>query len=122
MPVLDMRQVLGETELDEYAAERRQELEDAVPWVNLLLEVRNGAAGSWSDSAACAGQTGVMFPERGVSNDPARALCASCPVIDECREWSESYGRTLKGVVAGESERGRRVRRLGASDDAAAAA
>ena len=118
MQRLEMRHVLGESELDDYEAERRQQLEDAVPWVNFLLVIRERAAGEWADRAACSGHTALMFPERGTSTDPATGFCAACPVADNCRQWSDAYGVTLHGIAAGESARGRRQRRARVADAA----
>ena len=52
----------------------------------------------WSDRAACKGLTDVMFPVRGdwQGVERAKAICATCPVIDSCLEWisrnPERYG------------------------------
>ena len=52
----------------------------------------------WTDDAACKGKTDVMFPLRGDVNGVrhAKAICASCPVIDDCLEYvttsPERYG------------------------------
>ena len=49
----------------------------------------------WQDRAACAGKTEMFFVPFGMSGfqaaewlDPARALCASCPVLEQCRDWA----------------------------------
>jgi hypothetical protein len=42
---------------------------------------------AWHDQAACRGVgPDVFFPERGGDYDAARAFCARCPVIGECRD------------------------------------
>lgn len=61
----------------------------------------------WRRLAACRGMsTGVFFVERGRSQDEARATCARCPVVDECRAMAMA-GHEL-GYWGGTSERGRR--------------
>jgi WhiB family redox-sensing transcriptional regulator len=73
---------------------------------------------AWFDDAACA-QPGVreaiaagkitFFPTRGQSAAPAKAICARCPVLDQCEEWSQAVEqRWLVGVWAGRSENQRR--------------
>lgn len=80
------------------SAERRRKAEDVTP--------------DWMDEAECRGATHVMFPNggqgRGHSADygPALAICARCPVLDECWAWVvetiPAYEiRTSGGVWAG---------------------
>ncbi|CAN5911423.1 hypothetical protein BH23ACT2_BH23ACT2_18440 [soil metagenome] len=77
---------------------------------------------AWHASAACRGVGAeLFFPERGASTDDARALCAVCPVVDECR----SAGEGEQGVWGGASAQQRRLIRSSGtmvpdrSDDAA---
>jgi WhiB family redox-sensing transcriptional regulator len=72
----------------------------------------------WQLHAACRGLDPEMFfPERGESLQPARAVCATCPVRVPCGE----YGISEKfGVWGGMSERERRPRRRRAAKGAAA--
>lgn len=43
----------------------------------------------WSDLAACADyDTEFFYPPKGVSARKAKAVCADCPVINECREFA----------------------------------
>lgn len=76
---------------------------------------------AWLDRAACATlspQTAdtVFFPHRENADTTrqARALCATCPVLEECRrdcdEW-EGLRYTIYGVVAGQTARQRYDRR-----------
>lgn len=51
----------------------------------------------WMQDAACASvDPELWFPERGGNNEEARAICARCPVVAECREYAlrnkERYG------------------------------
>ena len=52
----------------------------------------------WTKNAACRGMTEVMFPARGDTEGVrlAKAVCASCPVIEDCRDFitrnPERYG------------------------------
>lgn len=52
----------------------------------------------WTKNAACRGMTDVMFPARGDTEGVrlAKAVCASCPVIEDCRDFitrnPERYG------------------------------
>ena len=48
------------------------------------------ASQSWPSRAACLGQdTERWFPAGSGDGDPhAKATCARCPVLIECREWA----------------------------------
>lgn len=54
--------------------------------------------GRWADHAICKGQTDLFFPDQGDSKSfqEAVAICAVCPVLEECRahgiENAERYG------------------------------
>lgn len=64
----------------------------------------------WTEHAACKGMDpDLFFPARGDDCDTARAVCRTCPVMAECRE----YGMAERfGVYGGLTERERRrVRR-----------
>ncbi|MBI4882895.1 MAG: WhiB family transcriptional regulator [Actinobacteria bacterium] len=63
----------------------------------------------WHRNAACHGQTSSFFPKRGQPIDDARAICAACPVLDQCREYvTRVAAPEMYGVWAGLSERQRR--------------
>ncbi len=66
----------------------------------------------WMARAACRGQgTATFFPGKGQSAQPARSVCASCPVATECGEYVLADDG-LAGVWAGSTERERaRLRR-----------
>jgi len=62
---------------------------------------------SWMRDAACRGMpTATFFPSRGESSVEARAICAECPVVDDCRQWA--LGHDDHGIAAGMSGRQRR--------------
>lgn len=65
------------------------------------------AAPHWAESALCA-QTDwtLWFPEKGDSAAPrlARAICARCPVRDDCRD---EVRPNESGIWAGTSKRER---------------
>jgi len=39
---------------------------------------------AWHRDAACRGHTDLFFPIRGQATEPAKAICATCLVRDEC--------------------------------------
>ena len=64
---------------------------------------------AWTADAACTGQTDLFFapagerPEARVTRESrARAICASCPVLLECRDWARENREY--GFWGGESE------------------
>jgi WhiB family redox-sensing transcriptional regulator len=62
----------------------------------------------WRKQAACRGlDPELFFPKRGASNDVAVAVCASCPVRDECLEYALNHTYE-HGIWGGASERERR--------------
>jgi WhiB family transcriptional regulator, redox-sensing transcriptional regulator len=66
----------------------------------------------WRDGAACRGlDTNVFFPLTDEEADEAKAICAACPVREECLEFA-LLTRQDDGVWGGltETER-RRLRR-----------
>jgi uncharacterized membrane protein len=52
----------------------------------------------------------VFFPGRGESAEPARQICAGCPVWQPCLEFALSRG-IVHGIWGGLSERDRRALR-----------
>ena len=85
--------------------------------------------GGWRYRAACRGaDLDLFFPGRGESAEPARRVCARCPVREPCLDYALRHGIT-HGVWGGLAERDRRAlrsRRVGAvrreRDEAIAAA
>jgi len=63
---------------------------------------------AWMERAACRGlPTDLFFPERGADTRAAKAVCAACPVSDDCYEYAfASHER--HGIWGGTSERERR--------------
>ena len=60
--------------------------------------------GEWADRGACRTvPTEVFFPGRGASTEAAKAVCRSCPVLGECRDYAVAVGG-LKGVWGGLAE------------------
>ena len=63
---------------------------------------------AWRDEAACRGvDPTLFFPDVGEPAHEARAVCASCPVRDECAEWAIRSGEKF-GIWGGLTERERR--------------
>lgn len=70
----------------------------------------------WRGHSACAGMDPeIFFPVRGDNAGVARAraICATCPVLDECKEWSLGFSEwQMNGITGGMSVRERaRIRR-----------
>jgi WhiB family redox-sensing transcriptional regulator len=71
------------------------------------------AGESWRELAACRGtDLDVFFPDRGESAEPARQVCAPCPVREQCLDYAIS-NRITGGIWGGMSERERRALRSG---------
>lgn len=69
----------------------------------------------WHADAACrAEDTAVFFPSNGRSAAAAKAICATCPALEACREWTDAQGPELDGVWAGTSPSDRRNARRAA--------
>ena len=63
----------------------------------------------WCYGAACSGvNLEVFFPGRGESAEPARQICARCPVRQPCLDYAISHGIT-HGIWGGLAERDRRT-------------
>jgi len=75
-------------------------------------------ASVWQSRAACRGPESVMFfpppyPERKEDREMrerrAKAICRSCPVIEECLDYALSIGEP-HGIWGGLNEAERRMR------------
>jgi WhiB family redox-sensing transcriptional regulator len=74
--------------------------------------------GAWSARGACRRvPTEVFFPTRGEDVGAARAVCAACPVLADCRAYALAVPG-LKGIWGGLSERERDVLRHDAGVEA----
>ena len=70
-------------------------------------------AARWRELAACRGtDLEVFFPGRGESAEPARQVCAACPVRQPCLDYAIT-NRIAYGVWGGLTERERRALRSG---------
>lgn len=71
---------------------------------------------NWRDRAACRGQADLFLASPGANLKirEAKAICAGCPVRDECSDdWHDAYrngGLKMPGVWGGTSEEDRRGR------------
>jgi WhiB family redox-sensing transcriptional regulator len=67
------------------------------------------SAEPWRAEAACIDRPDVnFFPLRGEDAQPAKAVCAECPVQRECLEYAVKMGTAALGIWGGTSERARR--------------
>ena len=70
------------------------------------------ALAGWRYRAACRGaDLSVFFPGRGESAEPARQICARCPVRGPCLEFALGHG-IVHGIWGGLAERDRRALRI----------
>jgi WhiB family redox-sensing transcriptional regulator len=111
--VLAWQQIDVSEDPDEYRYEHDPgELIDAASCVADLLR-----RPAWHREAACRGQgTAAWFPGRGEDQDPAKAICAGCPVTAQC--LSAALGTATlfdSGIWGGTSARQRKRRRLAAA-------
>jgi WhiB family redox-sensing transcriptional regulator len=66
---------------------------------------------AWMWRSACRGRSiDEFFPEPGASTAAARAVCASCPVRDDCLAFALA-DRATQGIWAGTDEVERRALR-----------
>ena len=70
-------------------------------------------AARWRELAACRGAgLDLSFPERGESAEPARLVCAACPVRQPRLDYAIT-NRITHGIWGGLTERERRALRSG---------
>lgn len=85
----------------------------------LLTELIDRPA--WMADALCREHPGVtFFLERGEDARPAKAICSSCLVRDECLAYAIDQGSALHGIWGGASDRERRRMRKSTTVDTAA--
>ena len=79
------------------------------PGVIDLALLDQDLAPAWQQDAECVHHTGKVdfFPARGESVRDAKAVCAQCPVRDDCLEFALRL-KVAHGVWGGMSERERR--------------
>jgi len=69
----------------------------------------------WQQNAACRGAAAALFfpGHRSGRNatTAAKAVCATCPVTDDCLEYAMRLDRYLPGVWGGTTQRDRRKMR-----------
>lgn len=59
--------------------------------------------GAWRDRAECAkADPAIFYPTKGNQTLLARAVCDTCPVVQECGSWA--IGNETSGVWGGMSE------------------
>lgn len=59
---------------------------------------------SWQDRAACRDEDrAIFYPARGVSAEPAKKVCARCPVTNECLAYALEH-REPYGIWGGHTE------------------
>lgn len=55
--------------------------------------------GNWMKHAACKDvNTNVFFPDKVEQEGPARAICAACPVIEECLQYALAQNPNPIGI------------------------
>lgn len=65
----------------------------------------------WTGRAACRGlPTSWWYPQQGDPTAPALEICATCPVLAECREWVTKDPDPLghQGIAGGLTAKRRR--------------
>ena len=73
-----------------------------------MEELVEGYKKNWRHDAACAGMDmAIFFPERGHTSRPAKAVCATCPVIVPCGQFALATNQSF-GVWGQMSEKDRR--------------
>jgi WhiB family transcriptional regulator, redox-sensing transcriptional regulator len=79
-----------------------------------LLTALTTDVGDWFDQGACVQDGADLFfarhgePANGAREAQAKARCASCPVLADCREWALAAGDP-SGVWAGGTSTAERV-------------
>jgi WhiB family redox-sensing transcriptional regulator len=73
----------------------------------IRVDVQPGS--EWMSNAACRGMdANIFFPERGDDLAPARAICARCPVSNDCLIFAYTHPLITAGVWGGTSHNERR--------------
>lgn len=80
-----------------------------------VARLPEAAAGDWRERGLClAASPNLFFPSRGEPAEPAKLICAACPVTPQCRE--EGLRRSAEegiwgGLTRDERKRVRAARR-----------
>ena len=81
------------------------------PWYRTPVTPVVPLSAGWRYRAACrSADLEVFFPGRGESAEPARQICARCPVRQSCLDYAISHG-LVHGIWGGMAERDRRALR-----------
>lgn len=73
-----------------------------------LLDLLGVESPDWYEHAECRGAPQeLFFPGQGEPTQPAKEMCAACPVSVECLAWALDHGEK-HGIWGGTSERERR--------------
>lgn len=79
------------------------------PYTDRMNQTDTQATLAWAQHANCQGQTNTMFPQyhKDASYiEPARRLCATCPVKAPCLDYALEYpAADMHGVWAGLTSR-----------------
>jgi WhiB family redox-sensing transcriptional regulator len=80
--------------------------------VSLVDQFRLDDNLDWTLRAACAGADNpdLWFPNQGTSNQPAKNVCARCPVRTDCLDYALDH-QIRFGVWGGRSEKERKTMR-----------
>lgn len=54
----------------------------------------------WMKDATCLGSSALFFSNESDERDRTRGICADCPVIEECRDWTRQV-KPSEGAWAG---------------------
>lgn len=88
---------------------RPENVSDEISEMGTLLELLERLRPAFHRDAACKETPEVtFFPEKGEDSRPAKAVCAGCLVLVDCRQWALDQGPKLAGIWGGMSPRERR--------------
>lgn len=86
---------------------------DARTWprYSAMFPTEDGLDLSWMERGACKLPENAHVDFFASNANPAKVVCATCPVNAECLEYAVSMGRNLEGVWAGTGMRRRQTMR-----------
>lgn len=93
---------------DHWKEKRKREAPDKPP-APPIFNFPNIDYRPWMEQSNCkdVADPDIFFPERGRNGRAARAICADCPVKEECRDYAVEMGEDF-GIWGGLNERERR--------------